>query len=262
MTGQLGISKSHSSIGLAHHFFPEFTEKQITFLGSDFMDELMYLGELRKPWGSTWLDFDDANVGMGHKDFMNIINRTVAKFVQMARFYGGVNSIWNLPLKKLFESNIMAVATVWIRVVSKDSKNTWAWANVHEIKPNEFSSSPPYHFPKVGTLKFRNPSNDPHWPEGKEIVERYEEKKMAFFKRYFSSELLRQQEQEAIQKTKPKMRVEDYRDYVLGHLDEFKNDKGELSFSKIMAGPTGSWLLSSGTAGRVKSAVDATLLKS
>lgn len=224
------------------------------------MDELIHLGDTGKRWGSTWLDFDDANVGMGHKDFMNIINRTVAKFVQMARFYGGVNSIWNLPLKKLFESNIMAVATVWIRLTGKT--DNYSFANIHEIKPNEFSSSPPYHFPKLGTLKFRNPSNDPHWLEGKKVVAGYEEKKMAFFKKYFSSENLRAQEQEAMQKTKPKMRVEDYRDYVLQHLDEFKKDNGELSYSKVMAGPKEQpWLLSSGTAVRVKGAVERALEK-
>jgi hypothetical protein len=228
------------------------------------MDVLFELGALGLPFGIPWLDFDDANVGMGHKEFMSVINRTVAKFTQMARFYGGVNSCWNLPLKKLFESNIMAVANLWIRMVGKSFDLKWAWAKVHEIKPNEFKSSPPYHYPHLCTLKFRNPSMDPQWPEGAKVVKAYEDKKLTFFKKHFVSSDLRAQEEQAMVKAEPKKGPQQYIDFVLANLPDFM-DQGELSFSKIQAGPLDPdthkplWLLSNGAASRVKGGVTRTL---
>lgn len=234
----------------------------MVFLGSDFMDELFRLGGLGLPFGIPQLDFDDANVGMGHKEFMSLINRTVAKFTQMARFYGGVNSWWNLPLRKLFESNIMAVANLWVRMVGKSWDLKWAWAKVHEIHPNEFKSSPPYLFPTLGTFKLRNPSMDLLWPEGKAVIERYEDKKLKFFKKHFVSSDLRAQEAATIAKVQPKKGPQDYIDYVIENLPDFMdNEKGEVSYAKIQAGPidleTGKpkWLLSTGTASRIKNGV-------
>jgi hypothetical protein len=229
------------------------------------MRQLKFLGELGLPFGTPWLGFDEANVGLGHKEFMSLINRTVAKFVQMARFYGGVNSYWTLPLRKLFESNIMAVANVWIRITGKN--DTYSWGKVYQIKPNEFKSNPPFRFKKRGTLKFRNPSNDPLWPDGKRVVDAYERNKMAYFLGHFKEDEVAAQEQKVLEKATVKPGLPELRDYVIAHINDkkedgsyvFKNEKGELSYSKIMAGPKGSWLLSSGTATRLKSAVDAVL---
>lgn len=229
------------------------------------MHQLKRLGSLGLPFGAPWVGFDEANVGLGHKEFMSLINRTVAKFTQMARFFGGVNSYWTLPLKKLFESNIMSVANVWIRITGKN--DNYSWGKVYEIIPNEFRSNPPFKFKKRGTLKFRNPSNDPLWPDGKRVIEAYETSKMAFFLGHFDEDEVAAQEKKALEKVKEKPDAKEYRDYVIAHIDDknedgsyvFKNDRGELSYSKIQAGPKGKWLLSGGTATRVKGAVEAAL---
>lgn len=256
LTGGLGDGKSISGLEIAKHFDPKFGIENVVFYGFDFMRAVRFVAARADFWGQPWVEFDEPNIAdLSQLEFNRVVGRTVTKFTQASRKYG-VNGLLCLPATRLMNSGVIEVAQCRIRILG-EGKN-FRYGRVDEIKPNEYSNSPRFFFPRMGYLKIMRADKD--------FIAAYEAKREKFLEGFFSDEKIDAMEKE--QNKPKKQEASDYAKFVIEHLEDptifpdgrgFKNEKGELSYSKIQAGPKGEWDLSTGTASRVKNQVTAKL---
>ncbi len=215
------------------------------------MDALRYVAARQDYWGQAWLHFEEPNLDLSQLEFQRVVARTTVKFIQASRFLG-VNALFPLPKTRLFNSGIMEVAQLRVKIFGVNPK--FRYGRVEEIKPNEYGSSPRFFFPKMGYVKVYEP---PH-----QLIELYEKKRRAFHEDYFSPEKIQAIKAKEAAKLSKKSHLE-YVNYVVAHVDDrnekgdwvFKNEKGEVSWSKVQSGPKGEWDLSNATTTRVRNAV-------
>jgi hypothetical protein len=225
------------------------------FYGFDFMDAARYVAARQDFWGQAWLHFEEPNLDLSQLEFQKLVARTTVKFVQASRFLG-VNALFPLPKTRLFNSGIMEVAQVRVKIFGESPK--YRYGRVEEIKPNEYGTSPRFFFPRMGYLKVFEPP--------RQLIDLYEVKRKQFHDEYFSVDKIQAIKTREAAKLTKKSHLE-YVNYVMAHVEDknekgdwiFKNEKGELSWSKIQSGPKGEWDLPNGTATRVKNAVVAKL---
>lgn len=255
-TGGLGDGKSISAGEVGFHFDRMFGIENTVFYGFDFMRAVRFVAARQQFWGQAWVHFDEPNIAdLSQLEFNRMVGRTVTKFTQAARKYG-VNGILALPATRLMNSGVVEVAQCRVRILGEG--RNYRYGRVDEIKPNEYGTSPRFFFPRMGYLKIRKPRQE--W------IDKYEAKRETFLSGYFSEDKINEMEKE--QNKPKKLEAGDYANFVMEHLKDpdpelfpdgrgFLNEKGELSYSKIQAGPKGTWDLSTGTASRVKNNVAA-----
>jgi hypothetical protein len=261
MEGGLGDGKSHSTIEFCKTVDPTFNLQRIVFLGGDFMAAINDCAITQTTWGTSWVQFEEPNLSLGHRDFQTLINKTVAGFVQESRFLG-VNAIFPLPIARLLDTAVVTVSQC--RLILTGRNNKWAWIKAYRIKPNYFGRTPPYYYPKLkykgegNVIKILNPALDPFVQT---LVPEYEKKKLDFHRTFFNAERLRAVETKQLEKIFGK-KDEDYEGYILQHPQEFQKD-GKLSYALIQTGGTGDkkgkWSLPGGTTSRLKNVVKSKL---
>jgi len=245
-TGELGAGKTTTGYIIGKWFDPLMSPDRVVYYGSDYMDVVRKISrEAKHPYRSC-AQVEEPNLNLGARDFAKTVNKRVAGFTQATRSLG-VNTTFPLPAEILMDCNILRVAQIKTRITGRN--DDWAWGVVHRIKPNEFGTSPRYFYPKLGTIKIKNPYKDKRLCEELRIIE---ENKQKFLGEFFVSDDVRKEEQKD---RKPKEQTEfDHLGYVLEHPEEFLNPKNprELSYSRIQAGPNGTWNMGSTKASRIR----------
>lgn len=204
-------------------------------------------------WGEAVLQYEEANLTIGARDFSKVVNKQVTGFAQGTRSIG-VNANFPLPADILMDCNILRVAQIKTRITGRN--DDWAWGVVHRIKPNEFGTSPRYFYPKLGTLKFKNPYRDKKLAAE---LQEIEDMKQKFLGVLFDSDKLREDEKEIVRKAVKKTPDQEYHiNFVLEHPDDFGWDPttGEFSFKEIQSGPKGEWALGATSTSRIKNVAE------
>lgn len=224
-------------LALCRYFDPQFSIDKVVFLGSDFMNAVKAAAK------GSWILFDEPNLGIGHRTFMNIVNRTVAGFVQASRFLG-VNAIFALPSADLMDTAVVRVAHIRIRVTAR------GWGKVERIKHAEFEGGPRIRFKGMGTVKVGLPP--------RVFLDAYEDKRRAFHSEFFKSEGIAQIERGIIPEAKP-----DYLETIMNDpLSFMVPHRGDRSDMRLSTGKIAGILnLSESKASNLKSRAEYLLSK-
>jgi len=201
----------------------------------------------QKHWGQSQVEFDETNITAGQRDFATSVNKTTVGFIQATR-YLGVNPSFALPSSRLMDCEILEVAHVNVRITGRN--DNWAWGSAYRIRPNEFSNSPRFFYPKMGTLKIANPLKV---KDLREDLEYYEKIRDSFNRDFFKLEDMKAAEKRQKEKILPPAKF-DYIGYVVQNPEKFYDPKhpGQLKLGLVQAGPLGTWKLSAGKASQVK----------
>lgn len=205
---------------LCNYFDPTFSVDRVVFMGSDFMRAVK-----QAPYGS-WVLFDEPNLAIGHRSFMNLVNQTVAKFVQASRFLG-INAIFALPSADLMDTAVVRVAHARIHVTDR------GYGKVELIRHNQYEGGPRVRFPRLCMVRVGKPPVN--------LAHEYEAKRKDFHSSFFHEDTLAEAEKVA-NPTKTRRHLPDYVDELV------KEGSYELSTGDI----TGRFGISYPTASAVR----------
>jgi hypothetical protein len=219
-------------LSLCSYFDPDFNVDRVVFMGSDFMKAVK-----TARYGS-WVLFDEPNLAIGHRSFMNLVNQTVAKFVQASRFLG-INAIFALPSADLMDTAVVRVAHARIHVTDR------GYGKVEYIRHNQYEGGPRVRFPRMCMIRVARPETN--------LAHEYEAKRKDFHASFFKEDALA--EAERVANAPPRKHLEDYVTEILRSPDEFYQGEGErrkLSTGRI----AGYFGISNSTASTVKERVN------
>ena len=211
VTGPLGGGKSSTAIRWAEQWDPNFTIDNVAFTPAEFTQAYMRAG---KGGVVVW---DEAELGIGHREFMTQLNRATTGFIQSSR-YLEVSVIFTLPLMNLMDTAAIRVSQFLVRMLNR------GYCRIHEIKPNEMTRSPPIYTPTIGDTRVAQPT--------KQMWDAYNSKRSLFHDRFFSPERFQEQERKLVEEAEgPRKGWEE----ILAHPDEFRDPYGRISAGKIEA---------------------------
>ncbi len=209
ITGPLGGGKSSTAIRWAEQWDPNFTIDNIAFTPAEFTQAYMRAGV-----GGVVV-WDEAELGIGHREFMTQLNRATTGFIQSSR-YLEVSVIFTLPLMNLMDTAAIRVSQFLVRMLNR------GYCRIHEIKPNEMSRSPPIYTPTIGDTRVSQPT--------KAMWAAYNSKRSLFHDRFFSSERFEAQEAKLVEDIEGKRKGWEE---VVAHPENFRDAYGRISALKI-----------------------------
>lgn len=210
VTGPLGGGKSSAALRWAERWDEAFSIDKVAFTPSEFTKSYVRAGS-----GSIVV-WDEAELGLGHREFMSAMNRATTGFIESSR-YLEVSVFFTLPLMGLMDSAAIRVSQFLIRMLNR------GYARIHEIKPNQTGRNPPLWLPIIGDTRVAQPTG--------RMWEAYMSKRHLFHQRFFPVEKFEEAEQRLIEDSDGKQGWEK----ILANPSDFRDQYGRISAKIIVS---------------------------
>jgi len=211
ITGPLGGGKSRAAIKFGEALDPMgFTIDNVVFTPAEFTKRY------REVQAKSLIVWDEAELGLGHRNFMTEVNKAVTGFIQSSR-YLEVSVIFTLPQMGLMDTAAVRVSHFLIRMFKR------GYARVHSIQPNELGRHPPVRTPTIGDVHVAKCS-EKMWTA-------YLAKRDLFHKRFFPVERFQEAENNLIEEGAKKQKWQ----LIAANPDPFKDPFGKIDARKIQA---------------------------
>lgn len=231
IVGECGSGKSWTALNLAEKIDPDFNaKKQVVFTARQFLD-LVNKGELKK---GQVIIFDEAGVDYDSREWFSVMNKMLNHFLQTWR-HRNLCLILTTPLIKFIDSNARPLLNAYLEMrsidrVKKQSMGVWynlsinyRTGKVYAVRPRRKIGLVPS---MIKTVRIGLPSLK---------TRRAYEKIADEFKRGIAMKA--ETEIKGVEeKLAAKRKKKDFGtmvEYVAHNSDEFENDKGKISSTKI-----------------------------